>query len=100
MKTPEQQKHVLAEFKELRIRDGVIKLEGYEITEPENIDERQLRAGASIGLMRLRDKLIKRLEACRAAAAQATGAEIRRLETKCNTLVSIIAEIGTEDRYT
>jgi hypothetical protein len=100
MKTPEQQNYVLQEFPELRVHDGLFKLGAYQITAPENIDERQLRAGASIGLARFRDKLIEQHKAARVAADAATGSDIRRLEERCKTLLATIAELGTEDRYT
>lgn len=85
---------------ELAARSKIVKCGAYEICAPENLDERQLRAGASIGLMRFRDKIIAQHTACRKAADEATGSEIRRLEERCKTLLDIITQCVTEDRYT
>lgn len=92
---------ILAEFPELRVRDGVVRYEGTHVADPEKLDERQLRAGAAIGLRRARDILLKRHEETLKEVSLERNLEQRRkLEEKAKWLLRLATETSDwECRY-
>lgn len=91
---------IFAEFPELR-RDGQAVYYGsMNVTIVPLLSERQLRAGAAIGLHRMLVVLDERCRALEQRVDEAEFEERRLLEAKVKWLRSLVSELGTQEcRY-